>query len=168
MEKSSNAENKRVSRIKILMKREGIKQIDLADMLDMEPQNFSRIMTTGRVTEKTCKKIVSHYPQYRLQWLLGYDDCMTLEDLKRDLTAKLDDQNRACQILIDSSIRNYCLMEGIDPETVSLDLEYLILEAQLRDFCDGLVWNYLKHREYSHLFGLLDQVEESIKRKYQK
>ena len=168
MEKSSKAEEKRVSRIKELMKREGIKQVDLADSLEMEPQNFSRILRSGKVTEKTCKKIVSLYPEYRLQWLLGYDDCMTLEDLKRDISSKIMDNERACQILIDSSIRNVCILEGIDPETVSIDLEYLVLKAQLMDFCDGMIWNYLKHRDSTHLFSLMDQVEEAIQRKYQK
>lgn len=81
MEKSSNAENKRVQAVKKLMKREGLRQIDLADALNMEPQNFSRILVTGKVSDKTCRKIHDLYPEYRLEFLLGYDDDMTFEDV---------------------------------------------------------------------------------------
>ena len=81
MEKSSIVTNKRVQAVKKLMQIEHLKQIDLADALDMEPQNFSRIMTTGKVSEKTCQKIHALYPEYRLEWLLGYSDAMTENDV---------------------------------------------------------------------------------------
>lgn len=83
MEKSSIVTNKRVQAIKKLMQIEGLKQIDLADALTppMEPQNFSRIMRTGKVSEKTCQKIHDLYPEYRLEWLLGYSDAMTENDV---------------------------------------------------------------------------------------
>ena len=81
MEKSSNADNKRVQAIKRLMQREGLKQIDLADALNMEPQNFSRIMKTGKVSEKTCQKIHDLYPEYRIEWLLGFSNEPTENDV---------------------------------------------------------------------------------------
>lgn len=80
MEKSSFPENKRVARIRIIMDREHLKQKDLADALNMEPQNFSRIMISGKVSEKTCRKIIELYPEYRLEWLMGYDDSPTFTD----------------------------------------------------------------------------------------
>ena len=88
MEKSSFLENKRVERIKKILEREKISQKDLADALidprdpekSMEPQNLSRMMKTGKITEKTCKRIVAAFPEYRIEWLLGIDDYMTARD----------------------------------------------------------------------------------------
>lgn len=77
MEKSSKINELRVSRIKELIEREGIKQVDLADAIDVEPQNLSRCLRSGKVSEKTCRKIQEHYPDYRIEWLLGYDSAPT-------------------------------------------------------------------------------------------
>lgn len=77
MEKSSFSENVRVSRIKTLLKREGLKQKDLAEALEIEPQNLSRCMVSGKISEKMCRNIVECFPEYRIEWLLGYDDSMT-------------------------------------------------------------------------------------------
>lgn len=100
MEKSSFPENKRVTRIKKILELEHITQKELADKLinprtgnSMEPQNFSRIMISGKVSENTCEKIVAVYPQYRLEWLLGYDDYMTESDAFDGLVKKLDHEH---------------------------------------------------------------------------
>ena len=81
IEKSSFSENVRVSRIKELLKDKGLKQKDLADVLDIEPQNLSRCLTSGKVSEKTCLKIIEAFPEYRLEWLLGYNDYKTEEEI---------------------------------------------------------------------------------------
>ena len=90
MEKSSFQGNKRVSRIKKILEEQNLTQKDLADALDMEPQNFSRFMVSGKVSEKTCRKIVALYPEYRLSWLLGIDDYMTESDHFDGLMQRLD------------------------------------------------------------------------------
>ena len=65
---------------------EGVRnQADFADAIGMEPQNFSRCMTSGKVSEKTCKKIVAAFPEWRIEYLMGYDDSPTL-DAKREST----------------------------------------------------------------------------------
>jgi transcriptional regulator with XRE-family HTH domain len=70
----SFSESLRVSRLKELLKNEKLKQKDLADILDMEPQNVSRFIRLGKVSEKTCNKIIKAFPSYNLKWLLGYQD----------------------------------------------------------------------------------------------
>ena len=157
MKKSSNSENKRVTRIKKILELEKIKQINLADALEIEPQNFSRFMVSGKVSEKTCRKIVAIYPKYRIEWLLGYDDYMTIDDVKAAYQKQLLAMNRATATIIDDAIKEVCLREGIEQlPTIDNPAEYLFLEAQLRDFADSIVWNYLKHRKHSHLWQLLD------------
>ena len=68
----------RVERIEELMEREKYKnRKDFAHDIDMLPQNFSRSMTSGKISEKICEKIVKAFPQYRIEWLLGYDEYPT-------------------------------------------------------------------------------------------
>ena len=50
MDKSSSIENKRVSAIKTVLEREGLKQKDLAEMIGIEPQNLSRCMVSGKIS----------------------------------------------------------------------------------------------------------------------
>ena len=165
MEKSSNAENKRVTRIKKILENEQIKQKDLADALDMEPQNFSRFMISGKVSEKTCRKIVALYPKYRIEWLLGYDDFMTLEDLidgtqrLKDLAAdgmwaiiekSLIKQGKSLRFVhrkgqhVDSSqrLKADCYYSIVDRDGNELKrltaLEMVKFEMQIQEYCDFL------------------------------
>lgn len=39
--------------------------------------------------------------------------------------------------------------------------EYLLFKTQRRDFADSIVWNYLKHRQHSHVWALRDYVEKN-------
>lgn len=155
MEKSSNAENKRVTRIKKILENEQIKQKDLADALDMEPQNFSRFMISGKVSEKTCRKIVALYPKYRIEWLLGYDDYPTIDDIKAAYQEQFHAMNRATATILDNAVREVCHREGIDPIVIDNIPEFLLLEAQLKDFASSLIWNYI-HRKNSQVWTLLD------------
>ena len=92
MEKSSISENKRVSAIKTLLDSEGLTQEELAGMIyvkskktkelvPMEPQNLSRCLTSGNVSEKMCRRIAELFPGYRIEYILGYDDYPTTADL---------------------------------------------------------------------------------------
>lgn len=94
MEKSSKEKNRynysRVDRIEEIMrdlgyergsKRKDVKsQKDFARDIGMEPQNFSRDMASGKISENFCKKIVEAFPEYRLDWIMGYGDCKTWDD----------------------------------------------------------------------------------------
>lgn len=150
----------RAERVKTIIDREDINQQKLAELIFQTQQNVSRIIQKRQpLTEETARAIIRAFPAYRLQWLLGYDDIMLQDDYKRAYIDRLDAANNAVMTLIDASVREISAREGIDPPPVIDNIpEYLILEAQIRDFADGLIYNYIRHRSASHLWSLLDQT----------
>ena len=71
----------RAERVKILAKSEGITQLKLAEITGFTQQYINRIINMkNALTEETAQIIISHFPGYRLPWLLGYDDFMTEAD----------------------------------------------------------------------------------------
>ena len=68
----------RAERVKKIIETEGISQIDFAKRIFQTQQNVSRILNLkSALTEETAQTIVSAFPKYRIEWLLGYDDAMT-------------------------------------------------------------------------------------------
>lgn len=178
MKKSSSPEEKRVSAIKTLLKREGLKQIDLANMitvrskngepLSMEPQNLSRSLRSGKVSDKLCRKIGDLFPKYNVMWLLGDSDIMLIKDLRQDFISRSDATNDACLQLLDSALREVCSREGIEIPEINNIPDLLLLQGQLRDFADSLMWNYVRHRKRSHFWGTLDQELSTVEKKLEK
>lgn len=77
----------RAERVKTLIEREGIKQTAFAEKIHMTQQNVSRIITgKNALTEETARDIVEAFPDYRISWLLGYDDTMTWDQWKSSTT----------------------------------------------------------------------------------
>lgn len=153
----------RAERLKTLISREKLKQNALANMIFQSQQNISRIIQLKQpLTEETAKDIINAVNEstgkhYRIEWLLGYDDTMTIDELKHQVIKRIDDVNKAVMTILDASVREVCAREGISPlPVIDNPVEGLFLEAQLRDFADSIVWNYIKHREHSHLWTLLD------------
>ncbi len=70
----------RVDRMKKLMDREKLSQEKLGEKLAMSQQAISRILNSKKVSEGTIIRIVEAFPNYRKQWLLGYDDIPTVEE----------------------------------------------------------------------------------------
>lgn len=74
----------RGERMKEIIRREGITQAQLAEVLGVGEVHLSNIANGKRsLTDKRAEKIIALYPRYRLSWLLGYDDYMTEEDALR-------------------------------------------------------------------------------------
>lgn len=78
---------KRAERLKILIGREkkirhgDFSQIKFAESINMTQENVSRIIQMHHaLTEETARHIIEQYPDYRIEWLLGYDDYMTTAD----------------------------------------------------------------------------------------
>lgn len=72
----------RTERVKTLLNHAGITQKDLADRIFMTQQNISRIVQKKQpLTEETARLIIQSFPEYRIEWLLGYDDIMLKKDL---------------------------------------------------------------------------------------
>lgn len=170
MEKSSFSENVRVSRIRTLLEREDLKQKDLADALDIEPQNLSRCMVSGKISEKMCRKIVECFPEYRIEWLLGDDDSMTdiewadniqhLKDLVADsmwgiIEKSLNKEGKSLKFVhrsgqhVDSSerLRADCYYSVVDREGNELKrltaLEMVQFEEKIQEYCDFMTGKYL-------------------------
>lgn len=170
MEKSSFSENLRVSRIRTLLDREGLKQKDLADALDIEPQNLSRCMVSGKISEKMCRKIVECFPEYRIEWLLGDDDSMTdiewadniqhMKDLVADsmwgiIEKSLNKEGKSLKFVhrsgqhVDSTerLRADCYYSVVDREGNELKrltaLEMVEFEQKIQEYCDFMTGKYL-------------------------
>ena len=176
MKESSNKKSSdnfflRVKRIEEIMSDLGYKlRKDFAHDIGMEPQNLSRCMTSGKVTEKTCEKIIKAFPEYRIQWLLGYSDLKTWNDWaediqhKKDLTAdsmwgvfenSLNKQGKSLKFVhrsgqhVDSSqrLRADCYYSIVDSDGNELKrltaLDMVKLEQKLQEYCDFLTFKYL-------------------------
>lgn len=169
MKESSNKKSSdnfflRVERIEEIMSDLGYKlRKDFAHDIGMEPQNLSRCMTSGKVTEKTCEKIIKAFPEYRIQWLLGYSDIKTVEELESQCASRSLAISNASITLLEESLQEVCFRENIDVPTLDNIPELLLLQAQLRDYADSLMWNYVKHRERSHVWNFLDHIPTSKK-----
>lgn len=149
----------RAERVKTIIEREKIPQQEFARLTHQSQQNVSRIVKKhNSLTEENAREIIKAFPAYRLQWLLGYDDIMLEEDYNRAFVDRMDAANNAVITLLDASVREICAREGIDPPEIDNIPEFLLLEAQIRDFTDGLVWNYIKHRSASHFWSFIDQT----------
>lgn len=171
MEKSSFSGEIRSLRIKELLKEKGLKQKDLAEMLGRDPQNLSRDLVSGTVSDKTCRKIVELFPDYRIEWILGYpDEAKTHYEwadniqLMKDLTANsmwciiensLKKEGKSLKFVhrqgqhLDSSERlradcYYSIVDGEGRELKRLTaLEMVRFEQKIQSFCDFLTKDLL-------------------------
>lgn len=165
MKKSSFLENKRVENIKALMKYEGLKQKDLAEILEIEPQNLSRSIVSGKISEKMCRKIGEHFPKYNIMWLMGDSDLILKEDVYKNCIAQSDARDNASLTLLDTALQEVCVREGIDVPELENIPEILLLKGQLEDFATSLMYNYVIHRSASSFWSTLDQELETIERR---
>lgn len=85
----------RGERLKILIDREkklrngDFNQTKFAKSIHMSQQNVSRIVQKHQnLYEETAQEIVKQYPEYRIEWLMGYDDYMTMADYLLAVTAQ--------------------------------------------------------------------------------
>ncbi len=72
----------RGERIKTIYQELNLSQGELAERVNMKQSAISEMVNGKRtVTETTARAIVEEFPQYRFEWLMGYDDYKTLKDL---------------------------------------------------------------------------------------
>lgn len=61
---------------------------------DIAPQNLGQLIKSGddfqNLTDERAEQIIAAYPQYRIQWLMGYDDFMTDADLTEFVLGGID------------------------------------------------------------------------------
>ena len=112
----------RAIRLKTLIDRENKTQAKFAKMLHMSQQNISRIVQKKQaLTLETAEDIIKLFSdrppekQYRLQWLLGLDDYMTLEDMYREKQLQqLHDTDKLLRVMTDLvELSGFCVDEDI-------------------------------------------------------
>ena len=157
----------RAERVKIIIAREKkkqkITQEKIASMLYMSQQNLSRIVNLkNALTEENARRLIDCFPDYNLAWLLGDSDIMLKQDIQTDIIKKQDATNNAAITLLESALREVCLREKRRIPTLDNIPELLLLESQLRDYADALMWNYVIHRDNCHVWQYLDQIGSRI------
>ena len=161
----------RAERVKTLIDREGISQKDLADRIFQTQQNVSRILNLKTaLTEETAHDIISAFPEYRIEWLLGFDDAMTdiewadnvqeMKDRVADsmwgiIEKSLNKEGKSLKFVhrsgqhVDSSerLRADCYYSVVDREGNELNrltaLEMVQFEQKIQEYCDFMTGKYL-------------------------
>ena len=104
-------------------------------------------------------KIAQYFPGVRVEYILGFDEYRTLEEYQQQLTKSLHSRDLAALTLLNSAVNEVCLRENIKPPTLDNIPELLFLQAQLQDYAVSLMWNYIKWRSCSFVWGgYLDQI----------
>ncbi len=155
--------NIRFERISELLEREKLTKKEFAERLEREPNNVSRILKSKKISEDFINSIINAFPDYQKEWLLGYGRIPTYTEAER--ARELQDVLDAPITMLESSLRVVCARENLPVPTLSDTGELMLLVAQLQDYSDSLMWNYVKWKKSSHVWSLLDQVEEAIKRR---
>lgn len=80
--KKSEIKPEPAERLKKLCEDERIKQKELSEKILLSPQTISKIINKkSSLTEDNAKRIIDLYPQYRFEWLMGYDPYKTTAEL---------------------------------------------------------------------------------------
>jgi len=161
----------RAERVKKLIEREKISQVDFASRIFQTQQNVSRILNLKTaLTEETARDIVTAFPEYRIEWLLGYDDSMTdyewadnvqnMKDLVADsmwgiIEKSLNKEGKSLKFVhrsgqhVDSSqrLRADCYYSVVDRDGNELKrltaLEMVQFEEKIQEYCDFMTGKYL-------------------------
>lgn len=97
----------RGARLRTIALREEITQTKLSEMLDCNPVHLSKIINGSRnLTEEMAQKVISLFPEYRLPWLLGYDDYMTEEDALRTPLKQAVQRDAIWKIAVECTLQN--------------------------------------------------------------
>lgn len=100
-------------RLKELLVKNGMTQIEFSKRLNCEAQHISNIVRGKRsLTLDTAQRITGNiFPQVRVEWLLHIDDFMTQEE-KDAYSQKVWEENHKTALLYDKAFR--CFIDGID------------------------------------------------------
>ena len=147
----------RAERITELMERENLRQSDLAAAIGSTQQNISRVLSSQRISESFIQRIIEAFPDYREEWLFGYDKVPTHSE-KQIAKSRAYSLNAPIKVL-DDALLEVCAREKMEVPHLDNIPELLLLEAQLKDFAVSLMWQYIKYRENSSVWSYLDHVE---------
>ena len=156
----------RAERIKTMIRLENLNQASFARKIGMSPENLNRIIKLRvRLTEATAETFCVYFPKYRKEWLLGYDPYMTEAEKIRASDSGI--RLNAPLTVLDTALVNVCHAEGIEVPALDNIPELNLLTAQLNDYAEMLMKNYI-HRNSSHFWKTLDQELETVEKKLEK
>ena len=166
-------------RLKNLRKERGLSQADLAEEIGKmqhgkrtcSEKQISFIESGSRPISRNYAHLFSEYFGVTEKYILGESIYRTEADeitaLQREYSDQSDAVFNGLLALMDSSLREVCARENIPVPTLSDVGELLFLQAQIKDYSDSLMWNYVKWKNNSHVWSLLSQFEEARKRREQ-
>lgn len=166
--KKTEIKAERAERLKMLIDREEMSQTAFSEKIGYSQQHVSGIVRQKTaLTEETAADIISVFPEYRIEWLMGLDDFMTHEDFKRAYIKNNDIRNNALLTVLDAALHEACLREDLPVPTLENIPELILLESQLRDYAVSLMAGYL-HRKDSHFWSNLDSLLNTAEEKLKK
>ena len=125
----------RAERVKILINREGITQNDFAVRIGQTQQNISRILNLKTaLTEETARIIVEKFPEYRIEWLLGYDDSMTNRDV---LSSAINQMNEESS-LMDTGFFSYLKLYDFEVSNAAFEKTGDLIADKIREVHSGV------------------------------
>ncbi len=151
----------RAERLKILLNREKITQTQLADALHFTQQHISSIIRQhNALTEETAKAVISLFPAYRLQWLMGFDDIMLHTDEITQMIHNEVDTADAITMVINLVADDICKREGIDRPFIPFIPDFSELQNRLRDYAELILYDYLMNRKNSRTWRRIDNEQK--------
>ena len=145
--------------LKKLIEREKIKQQELADLLFMSQQSISRIIQKKQsLTDQTARAIIKAFPDYRIEWLLGYDDVMTHTDKLRTTINNRVDSAEALNQVIRLVTDDVCARAKIKRPFIPPIPDFFTLQNMLRDYAELIVSDYLFNRKNSAIWRRIDNT----------
>lgn len=88
-------------RLKVICDEQGIKQYRLGQLIQKSEKTVSSMVKGhSSVTRDTAEAVVAVFPQYRIEWLLGFDDIKTKQEasLIDELQQRYDDKARSIYV----------------------------------------------------------------------
>lgn len=144
-------------RLKELLMLENVTQEKLSDLIHLSQQSISRIIQKKQsLTDQTARAVIKVFPNYRIEWLLGFDDIMTHTDDLRNLIHNKVDTAEAINQVISLIADDICRREKIPRKPIPFMYDFSILQTQLHEYAELIVSDYLKNRKNSRFWKRMD------------
>ena len=115
-----------IDRINTLMKIEKLSQKELSKRINCTSENINRIIKGKHgLTMDMANQIINAFPEYRIEWLLGYDDCRTHNEYIEKCMKESDHYQRTLKDCILELIKNNGIDFKLDQNISKADLEVL-------------------------------------------
>lgn len=115
---------KRCERLKELI-HENTTQQKLSVLTGISQQAISAMVNErANVTETTAREVLKHYPEYRFEWLMGYDDFKTTSEQISSITGSRHERAALIERLME--LHGYkIVVDYVDPDTTLFTPEQL-------------------------------------------